>query len=464
MRIIHYLFGLPPVREGGLVGYVLDLAGEQIQQGNEIYLLVPGSYKAKAEIKITKKKWKAFDCFYINNSLPVSGGKSTIEIGALYAEGDARVYRDFLRRLCPDIIHIHSFMGLHKTFMQVANELNITVLFTAHDYYGLCPNATLFKKDMSICNGNWNQCAVCMGQGVAISQMTKYQSQVYRYLKKNFLYHWMEYSPLLLPLKRIMKKENKQKKEIELTDDWIKQVTQEYKKLKDYYNQMFGYVNFFHFNSVQTETVYKQQLGDIRGEVVYIGNKNIRDRRQIYRYEGKLKIGFIAHNVPNKGFEMLKSALDEMYVEGMTDIECHIFNNYNGETLPYIIRHIPYRNDKIERAFDLFDVLVLPSLWKETFGLVAFEAISFGKPVIMTENVGAKEIFLGNDIGIVVKPDKEFLKGKLIEIYNDRSILEKENRKIKMADIKFDYIDHCRKITRLYEKASVTKEMSGTTD
>lgn len=459
LKIIHYLFGLPPVREGGLVGYVLDLAGEQMKQGDKVYLLVPGSYKVGCKTKIVKKKWELFECFFINNSLPVTGGKSVTDINSLYVEGDIKMYRDFLKQLDPDIIHIHSFMGLHKEFMQAANALNIATIFTSHDYYGLCPKATLFKRDLTLCDGNWEQCSICMGRGMTISQVAKYQSPVYGFLKRNSVYHWMEYSPYLLFLKRRIKRKNKQKKAVELPNNDVIQVNQDYKKLKEYYKQMFYHIKFFHFNSIQAETEYKQQLGDIKGEVVYIGNKKIRDRRQIYHYEKRLKIGFIAHNVPNKGFEMLKSALDEMYCEGMTEMECHIFNNYNGGTVPYMVRHTPYKETEIEKAFSLFDVLVVPSLWKETFGLVVLEAISFGKPVIMTENVGAKELLLSNNIGIVVKPDKESLKRKLIEIYNDKSVLKMENKKINKAEIKFNFTEHCHKIVELYKKASAIEEI-----
>lgn len=38
------------------------------------------------------------------------------------------------------------------------------------------------------------------------------------------------------------------------------------------------------------------------------------------------------------------------------------------------------------------DVLIVPSIWKETFSLITLEALSYGVPVIVSDNVGAKDL------------------------------------------------------------------------
>ena len=57
MRIVHYLLGIPPVRDGGLVKYVLDMAKVQHKFGEEVYILVPGPIHRKraGSVKIRKK-------------------------------------------------------------------------------------------------------------------------------------------------------------------------------------------------------------------------------------------------------------------------------------------------------------------------------------------------------------------------------------------------------------------------
>ena len=56
MKVLHYLFGLPPVRSGGLVKYALDLAEGQRAQGLDVCLMIPGEIHKNKETVIQKKK------------------------------------------------------------------------------------------------------------------------------------------------------------------------------------------------------------------------------------------------------------------------------------------------------------------------------------------------------------------------------------------------------------------------
>ncbi len=56
----------------------------------------------------------------------------------------------------------------------------------------------------------------------------------------------------------------------------------------------------------------------------------------------------------------------------------------------------------MEKIFDETDVLVAPSIWYETFGFTVLEALSYGVPVIISGNVGAKDI-LADGVGIVIE-------------------------------------------------------------
>lgn len=45
--------------------------------------------------------------------------------------------------------------------------------------------------------------------------------------------------------------------------------------------------------------------------------------------------------------------------------------------------------------------MIAPSIWYETFGYTVLEALSYGVPVIITENVGAKDILV-DGAGIII--------------------------------------------------------------
>lgn len=69
---------------------------------------------------------------------------------------------------------------------------------------------------------------------------------------------------------------------------------------------------------------------------------------------------------------------------------------------PYIKQHARYNYNQLEQIMDKTDVLIVPSVWKETFGYTVIEALSFGVPVIVSENVGAKDI-IPKGCGIIVE-------------------------------------------------------------
>lgn len=56
---------------------------------------------------------------------------------------------------------------------------------------------------------------------------------------------------------------------------------------------------------------------------------------------------------------------------------------------------------ELDTIFDETDILVVPSLWHETFGFTVLEALSYGVPVVMSGNVGAKDILV-DGAGIVI--------------------------------------------------------------
>ena len=165
MKILHYMPGLPPVRDGGLVRYAIDLMKQEMLMGEKIMLLIPGalSWNGKNQVKIKRYRGNArgLPSYVIVHPLPISMGNGISDIPAYTKACDHRVYADFLRRTMPDIIHIHTFMGLHREFLAEAKKLKIPVVFTTHDYFGICPKADLMLAD-AVCTDNmWKQCRAC---------------------------------------------------------------------------------------------------------------------------------------------------------------------------------------------------------------------------------------------------------------------------------------------------------------
>lgn len=457
LKILQYMPGLPPVMGGGMIKYALDLVQGENEAGHEIILLVPGNFTRvhKNASKIVKKKWNGINCYRIINPLPVSGGKGIRDVSVLKKRGDKELYKSFLDKVKPDIIHVHSFMGLHVSFLEAAAVLGIPIIYTTHDYYGICPKAVLLNGIEQCTVTDGRQCPYCINRIMSVRKLEWQQSAVYGVLKRNPIINFLEYSQKLVPVKiyirSLCKKYKRQKRAPECVMTNI-QEEQEYIEVQQYYKEMFGYVTRFHYNSSQSEEIFTQYLGNIPGEVIPINNRNISDKRKIRDFGRTLRIGFIGREA-YKGFDLLKDALQSLFEKGLQDFECHVYFNPKEKLPPYIISHKPYKEDEMDQVYEAMDLLVLPSIWKETYGLVVLEALSYGVPVIVSQNVGAKELLAGCEgMGMIVEPEWTSLREALAKVYNDRGLLRIMNLQICNCKIGLNYEEHVCKIINTYNK------------
>ncbi|MEF2967939.1 glycosyltransferase family 4 protein [Paenibacillus sp. M1] len=82
--------------------------------------------------------------------------------------------------------------------------------------------------------------------------------------------------------------------------------------------------------------------------------------------------------------------------------------------------------ENIEAAYCAMDIVVIPSLLSEGFGMTAMEAMIFGKPVVAYASGGLREIlqFTGNERFLVPTGDKEGLQAKISELIETPDTLE----------------------------------------
>lgn len=203
----------------------------------------------------------------------------------------------------------------------------------------------------------------------------------------------------------------------------------DYQQLLEYYKKCFSMVDCFHFNSETARDVYTQYLPSCDGKVISITHDGIKDNRQHKDFNHDVvHIGFIGNSTPYKGLPLLISTLESI---GMSDSwDLAIWGGGLGQyaSLPIYYRG-KFDSSTIEKVYQAMDVLIVPSIWKETFSLVTLEALSYGVPVIVSDNVGAQDVVKGYNPRFVYHSEKE-LKNLLVEIIQDRSLLLEYNQRI----------------------------------
>ncbi|MEJ2212281.1 MAG: glycosyltransferase family 4 protein [Anaerolineae bacterium] len=68
---------------------------------------------------------------------------------------DPRIYRAMLaelRRVQPDLVHVHNVSGSTLALFPACRRLGLPVVLTLHDHWLLCPNNMLYRRDGSLCD------------------------------------------------------------------------------------------------------------------------------------------------------------------------------------------------------------------------------------------------------------------------------------------------------------------------
>ena len=398
MKILHYALGFPPYRSGGLTKLCVDLMVQQAKEEHTVAMLWPGQMRFVSQKVAIKKhenvKLSGQDIlsFEVINPLPVSFDEGVADIAAFTKNVGAEAYRRLLDNFQPDVIHVHTLMGIHKSFLEAAKNKKIRLVFTAHDFFPICPKVTMFRHGaVCDCVQTCENCGICNATALSLNKIRILQSPVYRELKDS----------------SIVKKLRKQHRDGYLSeataDDTADPVgtADDYKKLRNYYYSLLKLMDMVHYNSSVTKKVYESVFDLPNSCIVVITHSDIKDNRKVKDYSSDcLHIRYFGPQSGAKGYQLLKSALDKLW-----DMQQNFFLDVHFEPMesaPYIKSHERYSYAELEKIFDETDVLVAPSIWYETFGFTVLEALSYGVPVIISGNVGAKDILV-QGAGIVIE-------------------------------------------------------------
>ncbi len=489
MKILHYVLGIPPLRGGGAIKYAQDLAEGQRKLGHEASLIYPGEIrKGSGKVKIVRHGNSRKGILYeIINPLPVPLACGIAEPEAFMREGDAEVYNSFFRRERFDVLHIHSLMGMHREFLAAAKKQGVKVFYTTHDYFGLCPKTDLFR-DGKICGDVcWKECGKCCAGADGIKLLVRRQSHLFQWAIR---YEWVP---------RLKRKIFRMAgittgrhpgvvgaaggtdsygsggtadvgsvcSAVE-TDAFHgdargasagKTLAAAYGLLRQFYLEEFRQVDTFLYNSSVSKGIYERYIHPRKGTVIEVSHSGIQDNRCIQTYGIPVRLGYLGKPGTYKGYDLLIAALDRLLPEYTGRFTLTVFMEYQSYRRNYLIQKRPYDYRRLTEVYRDMDVLVVPSLWAETYGLVVSEAISYGVPVIVTGNVGACDLVRRYEgIGFIVEPEIESLADMLRMVISDASVLAEANRTIYRVPITYGYENYVRRILEIYSQELTAKD------
>jgi glycosyltransferase involved in cell wall biosynthesis len=144
-----------------------------------------------------------------------------------------------------------------------------------------------------------------------------------------------------------------------------------------------------------------------------------------------LKILFVGNLTQIKGIGYVAACLDRILSFGSMTVvgRSAVHDNHALESFKKRVTWIPsLPNTELLALMHRSDVLVLPSI-SESFGMVVSEALAQGTPVIVSENVGAKDLVVEGVNGFVVPiRDPQAIADRLALLHSDRQLLHRMSR------------------------------------
>lgn len=299
MKILHYALGFPPYRSGGLTKFCMDIMQEQNRIGHETGLLWPGEMRMMRGTVAVRNQGicQGVQSWEVVNPLPVSYDEGIIDIKAFTMPCDQKVFTHFLLDWHPDVIHVHTLMGLYKEFIEAAKELGIRTVFSVHDFFPICPKVTMFRNEaICKCIDSCEECPECNLTALSMNKIMILQSPLYRCLKDS-------------AISKVIRKHHRDqylsgsaadKAESSICPD---KTSLDYKKLRDYYMQMISRMDVIHYNSSLTKDVFERFYQHKNSKVVSISHSNIRDNRRIKKFlPDQLRLTYLGPQGGAKGF------------------------------------------------------------------------------------------------------------------------------------------------------------------
>ena len=423
MKIVHVVSGYLPQDSGGTQMHLRDLCAAQRAAGHETAIFSRLGGDEFAEFEVTSAEWEGVPVTRITNNFQ---DVDDLQLLFHHPRIDA-AFGDYLDIEKPDIVHVHHLTCLSTTIIDVAKDRGLPVVMTLHDYWMICPRGQrIHPDDLRICDPlDRKRCLPCL------------QSLWPHLLPKG--------RPASLWQRLFGKNPSAEKLVL-----WEAEI----RRVLDRCDLTISPSRFHRDRFVEWGLDAKRSVAIEHGLPREELLAEPRGRKEIER------IGFIGTVIPSKGIHTLVEAFSRL---GREDLSLEIHGeipSFHGEDsyrarLEALVKpsmqvhfHGRYEHRDLARILGGLDVVVVPSLWWESFCLTAREAALAGACVVGCRLGGVGEavedgLALGFDAG-----DPRDLASKLRSLIEDVDLRDAYSRK---ADLVRDMEDCAEETTSFYE-------------
>jgi glycosyltransferase involved in cell wall biosynthesis len=414
MRILHVVHQYPPDHLGGTEIYTQSLARLQATAGHKVAVICPEEGKERT---LTPAIEDGVRVYRLGGG---RRGRAAVFLSTLASNHFTAAFESILADERPEIVHVQHLMGLPATLVDSLAASGIPYVITLHDYWYGCANAQLLTNyDETVCAGpdaRFHNCGRCALARAGVEGL-------------GFL------APVVAPL---MARRNHLLRRAFVGAAAILSST-------DFVRRAYAGMGF------PVERVRVTPLGIDLGE--QIAAATIAPRRRI---PGEpLRLGYVGGLSRQKGVHHLIAAVNRLPAEAVT-LSIYgdpiAFPDYTAElrraaTHPGIRFAGPVARSNLWPVLRELDALVIPTLWYETFSIVAHEAFAAGRPVVASRIGVMPEVIRDGVDGLLFPPgDVDALYILLLELIRQPAWLDALRAAIRPAHTMADHAAHVHNI------------------
>ncbi len=274
-----------------------------------------------------------------------------------------------LKKLQPNVLHLHNFDVLSFSMIASARKLNIPIVLSIYDYWYFCPRRTLLKAEGEICREFHGPfCTDCLGLKKS------------DYLRRQFL-----------------------------------------RFRKRFFNWFLNKVNAFIVLSKSSAGILEEYGVD--KEKIHVVRLPLWEEVKPSKPDNLKRnaILFIGWLYPHKGLHVFLKAMPQILKE-VPDAELYVIETGKekvyGEKMEELIKELKLEkhvnlvgkvsHDEVEKFLQKTGVVVIPEQWENMSPLVLAESMIFGKPVVASRIGGIPEFIEDAQSGFLVAPGDSY--------------------------------------------------------
>jgi glycosyltransferase involved in cell wall biosynthesis/GT2 family glycosyltransferase len=405
-RIVHLVHGWPPFQQAGTELYAYWLARQQ-QASSEVSVYVRADDPSRAHGEAMELLDDGIRVRLVTNNFTA---RNPLRRNAIRDRLLDRDFERFLKQQRPDLLHIHHLAGHAFSLARVARRLGIPIVLQIQDWWFLCARVNLYDRDGNRCTGpGFEKCARCV-------TLTKIAP-----------------SPIANRLLHAARR-SAARSAIDAADAYVAGSA-----------------------AIRDDYIRAGMIDGAKPFHVIPYGVNVTTNAPRRRAMRPIRFGYVGSIAPHKGVHVAVNAMRGL---DATQASLHIwgdagaFPDYaadlarRGHGAPIVFEG-RFREEDKAQVFASMDVLLVPSIGLESFGLAAREAMTCGVPLIASAGGALSEMFAPGDGGeFFPVGDADALRSILRRLVAEPEIIDRWSARIrppKRNDV------HAAEIDAVYE-------------